>query len=251
MSKPTEFAYPRYVKEAARHDQKFLTQTLQSVGWEALTVDEKITADQERKLFAAMHVAAYLANQHKGKTIPLTKQGREYHAIYLAIFDHMVKRNMGLIYKMVIHSHTFLPNIEDLEAESFYVLFNAVRNFNPWKGFRFSTYACNSIRNACWQLGAKYTKNLQRSQSYMDESDQSHDPNIGEEEPKELAELFMERATCLNEVERHVLKERYLTGRIKTLAEIAGPMGLSKERIRQIQNKAIHKIQEVVTPSDY
>jgi len=251
MSKPTEFAYPRYVKEAARHDHKFLTQTLQSVGWESLSVDEKITADQERKLFAAMHVAAYLTNQNKGKSIPLTKQGREYHDIYLSIFNHMVKRNLGLIYQMVIHSHTFLPNMEDLESESFYVLFNAVRNFNPWKGFRFSTYACNAIRNACWQLGAKYTKNLQRNQSYIDESDHSHTPDIGDEEPKELAELFMERATCLNEIEKHVLKERYLTGRIKTLAEIAGPMGLSKERIRQIQNKAIHKIQEVVTPGDY
>jgi len=253
MSQPEgEFAFPRYVQEAVGHDHKFLTQSLQIAGWDKIAVDQEISAEQEKNLFMSMQVAGYLANQHRGKKTPLTKKGREYHALYRQIFEHMVQRNLGLIYKMVSYSHAYLPNMQDLEAEAFYVLFNAVRNFNPWKGFRFSTYACNAIRNACWQMAGKYARSLQQRQTVaVGEESKLYDPNIGEDNPRDLIEVFMSRATCLNETEKHVLKERYLTGRVKTLREIGSKMGISKERVRQIQNAAILKVQEVVTHSDY
>ena len=34
---------------------------------------------------------------------------------------------------------------DDRVSEAMYVLGRAVSRFNPWKGFRFSTYACNAI----------------------------------------------------------------------------------------------------------
>jgi RNA polymerase primary sigma factor len=72
--------------------------------------------------------------------------------------------------------------------------------------------------------------------------------------PDEHLDLFFnkERAAnlleMLNERERRILELRYglVDGETKTLAEIADEMGVSRERVRQLEEAAIGKIQKIV-----
>jgi len=53
----------------------------------------------------------------------------------------------------------------------------------------------------------------------------------------------------LDERERAILRARYgLGGRQHTLREIAAPLGLSAERVRQVEMAALQKLREAALP---
>jgi RNA polymerase sigma factor (sigma-70 family) len=52
--------------------------------------------------------------------------------------------------------------------------------------------------------------------------------------------------SALNERERTIVRARFgLDGRQRTLRELAGTLGVSAERVRQIEQRALGKLREV------
>jgi len=250
----TEFPFPRFVEEATSHNHFFVRKNLADIGWDgtAIPMDkDHLTAKQERQLFSAMQVAAYLACKYKGKAEPFTKRGQKYYNLYQNLFSFLVQQNIRLIYATVARTNICVPNVEDLETEGYTALFNSVRNFNPWRGFKFSTYACNVIKRDCWKYATAQAKKTDKHLIMAGgEENLTYEVDYVEN-PGELVNLFLSRAVSLTDREIGVLHERYMTGRVKTLAEIGVEMGISQERVRQIQNQAIYKIQRVVSHTEY
>ena len=58
--------------------------------------------------------------------------------------------------------------------------------------------------------------------------------------------LFAEALDVLNERERHILSERRLTDGHVTLEELSRQYGISRERVRQIEARAMEKLQKAV-----
>lgn len=59
----------------------------------------------------------------------------------------------------------------------------------------------------------------------------------------ELREILNKKMACLNYNERYVIECRYLAdGERKTLQEIGGELGITRERVRQIENNALWKL---------
>jgi RNA polymerase sigma-32 factor len=56
-------------------------------------------------------------------------------------------------------------------------------------------------------------------------------------------ELLKDAMKDLNEREQHILSERRLADKPKTLEELAGVYKVSRERIRQIEARAFEKLQ--------
>lgn len=228
-----------FVEQASKYDKNYLKAVLKALDWPNLSVDKPIGYKQETLIFSAMHVAAFLSCDIDD----------ECHKLYRELCEHMVQRHKKLTYKMISMSHIHVRNVEELESEALYILYNSVLNYNPWRGVRFSTYACNAIRNACWKYAGNNSKDAKQI-STVGEENTSYRAEPADDH-RFLIETFIKRATALTKIEKYVLQERYLTGRVKTLGEIGAELNVSKERVRQIQKAAISKIQGVVLNEDF
>ncbi len=76
-----------------------------------------------------------------------------------------------------------------------------------------------------------------------------HNIKIIDSAVAELKQIFLNNLAELSEVEQRVIRERFAMGPIaygmeaapKTLEQVGNIIGVTKERVRQIQNKALRK----------
>lgn len=66
------------------------------------------------------------------------------------------------------------------------------------------------------------------------------------EEKKLGLTLLNQGMDVLNEREKHILKERRLSDRPRTLEDLGNQYGISRERVRQIENRAFEKLKNAV-----
>ena len=64
------------------------------------------------------------------------------------------------------------------------------------------------------------------------------------EEMKQRKDLLKDSIKILNEREKEILYSRKLTDNPKTLEELSKKFKISRERIRQVENKAFEKLQK-------
>lgn len=69
------------------------------------------------------------------------------------------------------------------------------------------------------------------------------------EEEEERAGQVQKALTRLNERERHIIEERILADRPRTLQELADQYGISRERVRQLEKNALEKMKETLRPT--
>lgn len=219
---------------------------------------EKIRANRgesglldEQQLFIALHTCAYRAAR-PARTRRVTAAERNLWAQRWDIVrGYIVEQNLGLVYSMIGRFAARHLDEDDRLSEAMYALTRAVDRFNPWRGYKFSTYACNVIARALMRRG-KQEGNHRRLFPVQ------HDLTF--ERPSRLpdsnAELYVERLQRalngnlgdLTELETRILTHRFPKeqGSRMTFQEIGDTIGLSKERVRQIQNIALHKLREVL-----
>ena len=209
----------------------------------------------EYALFTALHVCAYWATiRAEPLSVELVRGGsrEEWAGRWKLIRDYLVERNLGLIYSIGSRFRSRDVEWDDVRGEAFYAMVRAVEGFNPWFGFRFSTYACNAIRRALIHLGRKATQHRIRFPV-------GHDPAF--EQPLEAdtdsdSDLYLDRLNRvldqnlaeLTDREAMILDRRFPRdgGEALTLGEVGEVIGLSKERVRQIQKRALSKLREVL-----
>jgi RNA polymerase sigma-32 factor len=80
----------------------------------------------------------------------------------------------------------------------------------------------------------------------VDERD-SHENELAErQELSTRRKLLTHALSCLNARERHILAERRLKDDPTTLAELARHYGISRERVRQIEVRAVDNLQKII-----
>ena len=206
-------------------------------------------------LFLALQACAYQARRSPRGTSMTSAERHEWAARWRTIRNHLITENVGLAYTMVARFRGNSVDRDDLLGEALLALLRAVEGFDPSRGCRFSTYACNAIVRALMQAVKK--SNRAGGLRFVGELDilgeRLHEL---EDTPNAWSELFADRLRRalevnegdLTEREHAVLAERFpMRGESRrTLAQIGHRLGLSKERVRQIQSMALAKLRDVL-----
>jgi RNA polymerase sigma factor (sigma-70 family) len=206
----------------------------------------------EQTLFIALRTCAKLAGRASKPQAKSTSRNRLWDERWHALRSYLVEKNMGLAYSVVHRVGSRKVNEDDLLSDALLGLTRAVDQFNPWKGYRFSTYACTVIAR-------DLMRRCKRETSYRKLFPVQHDaamerPN---RRPDVGTELYVERLQRvltgnrgnLTDLESRILAQRFPEdpeSRL-TFLEIGHMVGLSKERVRQIQNIALDKLRKALT----
>lgn len=208
--------------------------------------------NEEQVLFKALRTCARLAGRDTTRKISGEGRNTIWEQRWQALRGHIVEMNMGLAYSVVHRVGSRKVNEDDLLSDALLGLTRAVDQFNPWKGYRFSTYACTVIAR-------DLMRRCKRETAYRKLFPVQHEVTLERpgRKPDHGTELYVERLqrvinsnTCnLTELESRILSQRFPEdpeSRL-TFLEIGASVGLSKERVRQIQNIALQKLRKVLT----
>ncbi|MGC9309992.1 MAG: sigma-70 family RNA polymerase sigma factor [Candidatus Nanoarchaeia archaeon] len=162
----------------------------------------------------------------------------------------IVEANLPLVFSAVSselkkngsQNHHF----DTLMSSSQECLLNCVDKFDITRGYKFSTYAMNALKRRFIRTGQQQTKYRQRFPVEFDpdleKSDRDDRKHAREEE--HLIELIKRTLSDergrLRENEKTILQMRYLQG--MSLRRVGHHVGLSSERVRQIENSALDKM---------
>ncbi|MGB0906513.1 MAG: RNA polymerase sigma factor RpoH [Maricaulaceae bacterium] len=84
-------------------------------------------------------------------------------------------------------------------------------------------------------------------QDWLEDDGESQETVLAESQEHDARmDLLKDAMSDLNEREQHIIQERRLSEKPKTLEELAGVYNVSRERIRQIEARAFEKLQEAM-----
>lgn len=220
-----------------------------------------LTADAESRIFFQMnrcyHQAARLRDGFLGETNACDGSSADDH---LAHGDQLRNQLVIIFHKLTVSIAKRFVNsrhsLEELVSEGDATLMRAVTLFDPSRGFRFSTYATYAVRRRL----ARYVSSSEHS--HATPVDFRDAPPIADrrrwtlpyEQAMEAGVEWLESALYeLTQRERYIIRCRFGWGRefeTRTLQEIADELGVSRERIRQLEAKAIKKLQAIAVKID-
>lgn len=168
--------------------------------------------------------------------------------------EQIANTNLALVLAMAKRTRMSEVDFADLVSEGNMALLRAVDKFDCGRGFKFSTYACRAILKAFSRQGMKLSKHRQRFPTDFDPKlEKSNFIEVKRDEferdaAEEVRRIVSENRADLSEIERTVIEHRFglespaAAEKPMTLEQVGQIIGVTKERVRQIQNKALEKI---------
>lgn len=219
----------------------------------------RLSPQDELVLFKRLQYCGYRMSKMWDRLERLTREEQQaylsWYKQYTGIRERIVDANMGLVFEMLGRNRFKNVDFEELRSEGLMAMLRSVDTYNPWSGFRFSTYACNSILRSFSRVALMESK---RSHLWANSFDPQLEPSTWNEEQRNdqlglLAErlnaIISDAGTELSENERYVLQKRFPfepDGRKATLKKVGEKLKVSKERVRQIQESALAKLERLL-----
>lgn len=222
-------------------------------------VNVVLKKEQEQALFLQYNYARYRAALivqevgHSAISIEQAKDLLRWYRKSRELRDRIAQFNLALVLAMAKRVRGADLDFADLISEGNMALLRAIDKFNVAKGFKFSTYACRAILKAFSRTGVKYSQYkamfptdfdpaLEKS-DHKERRIESHESDCA----SEVRRIFQENHAELSDVEQAVIEHRFALGEHHdaqplTLEQVGKLVGLTKERVRQIQNKALAKL---------
>ncbi len=222
-----------------------------------------LTAGQERVLFLQYNYArSRVADLQKevGPSGPTDEQAQEllrWYRTSTQYREQIAETNLALVLAMAKRTRMSEVDFADLVSEGNMALLRTVDKCDCGRGFKFSTYACRAILKAFSRQGMKLSKYRQRFPTdfdpAMEKSNHLEVVRRGREldAAEEVKHIVVSNEAELTNVEKTVVYHRFGLDAEQdndpmTLEQVGQIIGVTKERVRQIQNKALEKIRLTV-----
>jgi RNA polymerase primary sigma factor len=192
----------------------------------------------------------------EGLTLDRAKAFLDWHRKFEHFREYLVRTNLALVLAMAKRTRLGDVDFAEVVSEGNMALLRAVDKFSADRGFKFSTYACRAILKAFSRTAMKASKHRTRfpmefepEMEQSDWADRRRD-QIEDDCIDELKAIVDRNLADLSSVEQTVIRRRFNWQQNEesplTLEEVGKIIGVTKERVRQIQNKALAKIRTVM-----
>jgi RNA polymerase sigma factor (sigma-70 family) len=189
-------------------------------------------------------------------TLTRANEFLEWHRKFEHYREYLVRTNLALVLAMAKRTRLGDVDFAEVVSEGNMALLRAVDKFSIDRGFKFSTYACRAILKAFSRTAMKASKHRTRFplefEPEMEKSDWADKRRDAIEDDciDELKAIVDRNLADLSSVEQTVIRRRFNWEQAEesplTLEEVGKIIGVTKERVRQIQNKALAKIRTVM-----
>jgi RNA polymerase primary sigma factor len=221
-----------------------------------------LTGAQEKILFHKFNYARHRvwklqqeiwARPNKLPTPEQVTEILRWHREGDVVREQIAETNLALVLAMAKRTRMSEVDFADLVSEGNMALLRAVDKFDAGRGYKFSTYACRAILKAFSRQGMKLSKYRQRFPTDFDPKleksnyIESKRETLEKDAAEEVKRIVVDNRADLTDVERTVIEHRFGLessehDKPMTLEQVGQIIGVTKERVRQIQNKAMEKI---------
>jgi RNA polymerase sigma factor (sigma-70 family) len=229
---------------------------------ERVTTPQLMSAQEEKLMFLRFNYAKRKLEglqkkvRQQGLTQELADEVIEWHRRFEHFREYLVRTNLALVLAMAKRVRLGDVDFAEIVSEGNMALLRAVDKFNVDRGFKFSTYACRAILKAFSRTSMKHNRHrvkfpveFEPDLEKSDWADKRRD-QVEEDCIDELKAIVDRNLADLSTVEETVIRRRFNWDQHDdsslTLEDVGKIIGVTKERVRQIQNKALSKIRAVM-----
>ncbi len=215
----------------------------------------RLTADEEAALFRRMNYLKHRADRMRQVITRDYCPPDTLDAIERLLDDSTRLRNylVQVFSKLAASVARQYANsefrVDELLSEAHLTLLRCVEIFDVERGYRFSTYATNAIRHNLNRYISRQHKMRQATREYVATdgiaASESENPRRREREYTDRITRITKWIRQLDSREQTIVRSRFgLTQAPEkvTLQSLADQLGLSRERIRQLEIRAIEKL---------
>ena len=214
-----------------------------------------LSQEEETHLFRKMNYLKFRADRLRQKLNPRTATVSQLDDIEqlqeeaLEVRNQIIEANLRLVFSLAKrYASVGSAAFDEFMGEGHVTLMRAVEKFDFSRGVKFSTYATWAVVNGCNALLKKQNPSNRQSFQPVDGVEDSladHRTTSGEERSvQELRHAVGELLLGLNSRERAIIEARFGfdLNQSPTLKQLGEGLGISKERVRQLQQRALEKL---------
>ena len=215
-----------------------------------------LSREQEQHLFRKLNFAKYRANRLRSTLNaeqPQAKRMDEIEQLYdttVATKNQIVRANLRLVVSIAKRHVGPQENFFELVSDGNISLIRAAEKFDYGRGFKFSTYASWAIMKNFARSIPNEMKQRDRFRTSNDELFAATQENRADRLREELAHenrisAVRKILSRLDDREQKIIINRFgldYTQEPCTLKQVGESMGVTKERVRQIESRALDKL---------
>ena len=230
-----------------------------SVSWivEGVYGDPLLTREQEVHLFQKMNFLKHQATRYRGAINPAKVTAADldlveaFQAEALEVRNQIIRANLRLVVSLVKKLCRYDRDLAELVSDGYVALMRAVEKFDFSRGYKFSTYASlviinNTLRDST--SDHRRDRLLTGTEATLKAApDHRSDDCPCEMEQDNAREAIRRMLLRLNDRERKIIASRFGLEGIcqKTLVQLGKELGITKERVRQLENRARDKLRHM------